>query len=284
MSALADGTLLASTSHGGRYYLSRSADGGATWSEVLLLGSYRMLTPHSIAELDGTVYLLEYQAFTSGDAPIRLHASTDRGRTWQVRQTFQGHRHGHGLAADPVRHALWAFFGDTTRQAGTFRSTDAGRTWTRVLAGQEGNVVNAAVLGDGSLLFGQDISYLPTRPHIVQLAPDGTYVELALLSGPAYSTYAVRGGGFVVGAAREPGGDIYPPGEVSAHVWASLDGLAWEELRHYPRLDPTKNVRADVYHELPSGLLVLQLQNAQGLGAGGEGYQLLRFTRSSGSP
>lgn len=285
MSVLADGTLLANTSRNGRYYLSRSADGGATWSEVLLLDSYRLLTPHGIAELQGTVYLLEYQAFTTQDVPIRLHASTDGGRTWQVRHTFLGHRHGHGLAVDTARGALWAFFGDTTRQSGTFRSTDGGRTWTRLLAGQQGCVVDATVLGDGSLLFGQDISYLPSRPHIAQLALDGTYVELARLTGPAYSTYAVRGGGgFVVGSAREPGGDIYPPGEVSAHVWASLDGVGWMDLRRYPRLSSSENVRADVYYELPSGLLVLQLRNAQGFGAGGEGYQLLRLTRRSTSP
>jgi hypothetical protein len=278
MSVLSDGTLLANTSRGGSYYLSRSTDGGATWSEVLLLGSFRMLTPHNIAELDGTVYLLEYQAFTTQDTPIRLYASTDRGLTWQVRYTFLGHRHGHGLAADPSGHALWAFFGDTTRQSGTFRSTDEGRTWTRLLAGQEGCVVDGTVLGDGSLLFGQDISYLPGRPHVAQLAPDGTYAALALLTGPAYSTYAVRGGGFVVGSAREPGGDIYPPGEVSAHVWASLNGVDWVDLRRYPRLSSNDTVRADVYYELPSGLLVLQLKNAQGFGAGGEGYQLLRLT------
>lgn len=282
MSALSDGTLLANTSRSGRYYLSRSSDGGATWSEVLLLDTYRLLTPHNIAELDGTVYLLEYQAFTTADTPIRLHASTDRGRTWQVRTTFLAHRHGHGLAVDPARHAR-AFFGDTTRQSGIFRSTDGGRSWTRVLAGQQGCVVDGTVLGDGSLLFGQDISYLPSRPHVAQLEPDGTYVELARLTGPAYSTYAVRGGGFVVGSAREPGGDIYPPGEVSAHVWASLDGVAWVDLRRYPRLSATDNVRADVYYQLSSGLLVLQLKNAQGFGANGEGYQLLRLTQRSAS-
>jgi len=277
MTALADGTLLANTSRNGRYYISRSGDGGATWSEVLLLDTYRMLTPRNIAELDGTVYLLEYQAFTTGDAPIRLYASADQGRTWQVRQTFLGHRHGHGLAADPARHALWAFFGDTTRQAGLFRSTDAGRTWTRLVAGQDANVVTATVLGDGTLLYGQDISYLPSRPHVAQVAPDGVYVELAQLTGPAYSTYGASGGGFVVGCAREPDGDIYLPGDVSAHVWISPNGVDWTMARSYPRLSAIENVRADVYYELPSGLLVLQLKNAQGFGSGGVGYQLLRF-------
>jgi hypothetical protein len=277
MSALADGTLLANTSRDGVQYLSRSGDGGATWSEVLSLGDFRMLTPHNLAELDGTVYLIEYQSFTTQDTPIRLHASKDQGRTWEVRQTFTGHRHGHGLTADPARHALWAFFGDTTRQSGTYRSVDAGRSWVRVLGGQEGCVVDAVPLSDGSLLFGQDITYLPARPHIAQLSPDGTYAALTLLTGPVYSTHAVKAGGYVAGIAREPGGDIYPPTELSAHVWGSLDGVEWKELRSYPRLTSDENVRADVFFELPSGLLVLQLANAQGFGPSGRGYQLVRL-------
>ncbi|MFY0566501.1 WD40/YVTN/BNR-like repeat-containing protein [Archangium lansingense] len=279
MTALSDGTLLANTARGGLHFLSRSDDGGATWRDVLSLDNYRMLTPRSIVELDGTVYLLEYQSFTSGDVPIRLYASGDRGRTWQVRFTFLGHRHGHGLAVDPARHALWAFFGDSTRQSGTFRSTDAGRSWRQLLGGQQGCVVEGVVLADGSLLFGQDISYLPALPHIAQLTPEGVYAELYRLTGPAYSTHALRGGGFVVGAAREPGGDIYPPTEVSTHVVGSLDGVTWEELLVYPRLDANENTRADVYYELPSGLLVLQLENVQGMGSGGRGYQLLRPVR-----
>jgi photosystem II stability/assembly factor-like uncharacterized protein len=278
MSALADGTLLANTTRDGGNYISRSEDGGVTWSEVLLLGNYRMLTSRNIAELEGTVYLIEYQSFTAQDVPLRLFASTDRGRTWQVRQTFLGHRHGHGLAVDPARHALWVFFGDSPRQSGAFRSTDAGHSWTSVLSGPVGLAVHASVLGDGSILYGQDTLYLPWRPRITQLAPNGTYVQLTVLPGPSYSTFAASAGGFVLGSAREPGGDVYPAGDESAHVWASLNGLDWEELRSYRRLAPTATVRADVYYELPSGLLILQLQNAQGFGPGGHGYQLVRLT------
>ena len=279
VSALADGTLLADTERGGAHYLARSSDGGATWSEVLSLGKYRLLTSRNIAELDGTVYLLEYQAFTSQNATIQLHASTDQGRSWTVRQIFTGHRHGHGLAVDPARHALWAFFGDNIQQSAIVRTTDAGATWSTVIAGQKALVVTAAVLKDGSLLYAQDINWLPGRPRIVQLSPDGTYVELESLTGAAYSTYAVRGGGFVAGVAREPLGDAYAPEEESAHVWASLDGVEWVDRLQYPRLSPDENVRADVYAELPSGLLVLQLQNARGFGPGGLGYQLVRFVR-----
>ncbi|WP_434391183.1 WD40/YVTN/BNR-like repeat-containing protein [Melittangium boletus] len=279
VTVLADGTLLADTERSGAHYLARSSDGGATWTEVLSLGNYRLLTSRNIAELDGTVYLLEYQAFTAQNAPIRLYASGNRGRTWRVKQTFEGHRHGHGLAADPAHHALWAFFGDNIQQSAILRSTQAGSAWKRVISGQNGLVVTSAVLPDGSLLYAQDINWLPGRPYIVQLAPDGTYVQLEALSGAAYSTYAVRAGGFVAGIAREPLGDAYDPAETQAHVWASPDGVAWRDVLQYPRLDPNENVRADVYDELPSGLLVLQLQNVQGFGPGGRGYQLVRFVR-----
>jgi hypothetical protein len=82
----------------------------------------------------------------------------------------------------------------------------------------------------------------------------------------------------VLGSAREPEGDVYPPGEESAHVWASFDMLDWKRMLSYRRLETTRTVRADVYYELASGLLILQLQNAQGFGPGGYGYQLLRLS------
>jgi hypothetical protein len=274
LSALADGTLLATTLRGGRASLSRSGDGGATWSEVLPLEPSGQLTHYELAELDGTVYLLQGQDLNS-----LLYASTDQGRTWRVRMSFRGHRLGRGLTADPAHHALWAFFGRTALQGGVFRSTDGGRSWTRVLSGQKGHGFKAAVLGDGSLLFGQGAPLLSPRPRILQLAPDGTYVEVASLTGPASSTYAVRGGGFVLGNACEPFRGCAPSDEVSAQVWASQDGLDWVQLLRYPRLAPGEEVRADVYHELPSGLLVLQLQNAEGFGPGGVGYQLLSLTQ-----
>lgn len=275
MTTLSDGTLIADVISGGRHALARSGDHGATWTSTLDLGVYRSLTPHSWAELDGEVFFIEYQTFTGDSTPLRLWASDDGGRSWSVRHTFSGHRHGHGLAADPARHALWVFFGDTNAQSGLYRSTDAGSTWTPLLTSQPGDVVDATVLGDGTLLFGQDISYLPPTPHVATLTPQGDYRELSAITGPAYSTHALRSGGFVVGAAREPGGDIYPPGEVSAHLYTSPDGERWTRALDYPRLSSSENARADVYWELPSGELLLELENVQGMGPGGKGYQIL---------
>jgi hypothetical protein len=147
-----------------------------------------------------------------------------------------------------------------------------------MLGNQDGDVVDATPLPGGGLLFGQDISYLPTRPSVARLDAAGTYTILAPIIGPSYAIHALAQGGFVVSAERENGGDLYPPGEVSAHVYGSPDGVTWTRLLDYPWSDPNADyVRADVYWELPSTHeLVLTLYNAAGFGPGGQGYQLLR--------
>ena len=247
---------------------------------MLALGSYRSLTPHSFAELDGTAYFLEYQVFTTGNALIRLWRSMDRGATWAVRSTFQGHRHGHGLIADPDRHALWAYFGDTNLQSGAYRSTDGGATWAAILAGsQDGDIVDATILPDGSLLCGQDISYLPPRPGIARIGLDGSVTRYQTLPSASYSTHSIAAGGYVVGATYELDSNVSPAGWTRGSLWGSADGTRWDELLEVPQLDPKADVRTDVYWELPSGELVVNVRNAAGFGPGGVGYLLMRATR-----
>jgi hypothetical protein len=277
---LSDGTLLADVAGTSGHAIARSTDGGATWTQVLSLGAYRSLTPHSFAELDGAAYFLEYQVFTAGNAIIRLWRSMDGGATWAVRRLFQGHRHGHGLIADPARHALWAFFGDTDLQSGIYRSTDGGETWTAIVAGsQDGDIVDATLLPDGSLLCGQDISYLPPRPGIARIGLDGSVTRYQTLPSASYSTHAIRAGGYVVGATYEVDSDVSPPGWTHGSLWGSADGTSWEKLLDVPRLDAKQDVRVDVYWELPSGELVINVRNAEGFGPGGLGYLLMRATR-----
>jgi hypothetical protein len=277
MTATSTGTLLADSWEPQGHVITRSTDHGATFSDVLQLGSYRTLSPHSFTELDGVVYLVEYQTFTQGNAPIALFASSDDGATWTTRYTFTGHRHGHGLAADPATHMLWAYFGDTDAQSGIYRSSDRGATWQLMLGNQDGDVVDATPLPAGGLLFGQDISYLPTRPSVAKLDAAGRYTKLAPIAGPSYAIHALRQGGFIVSAERENGGDIYPAGEISAHLYGSADGVTWTKLLDYPWLDPNDDyVRADIYWELPSHELVVTLYNAAGFGPGGKGYQLIK--------
>jgi photosystem II stability/assembly factor-like uncharacterized protein len=280
MTALSDGTLLADVMTGTGDAIARSTDHGATWTTVLDTGKYRAVTPHSFAELDGAAYYLEYQVSTIASTPINLWRSTDSGATWSVRYTFDGHRHGHGLALDPARHALWAYFGDSTVQSGAYRSTDGGETWTAVLAGtQDGDIVDAVVLPDGSLLCGQDISFLPPQPSIARIGIDGSITRYLTLPSPSYSTHAVGSGGYVVGATYEQGIDVSPVDWTRGSLWGSGDGEHWAKLLDVPRLDPTGDVRTDVYWELPSGELVVSVRNALGFDNGGVGYMLMRTKR-----
>jgi hypothetical protein len=280
MSALEDGTLLANVVDQSGNAIARSADHGATWKKVLSTGVYRALTPHSFGELAGVVYFLEYQVFTIASTPIRLWASTDGGASWTVRYTFQGHRHGHGLASDTVRNSLWAFFGDSDAQSGAYRSTDGGATWKAVVAGdQDGDIVDALVLPDGSLLCGQDISYQPPHPAVARIHLDGSVDHLFTLPSASYSTHAIAGGGYVVGSTYELDNDVSPAGWTSGSLWGSGDGLSWEKLLEVAQLDAHDDVRTDVYWELSSGELVVNVRNGIGFGPGGLGYLLLRTTR-----
>jgi len=280
MTALEDGTLLADVVDQSGHAIARSTDHGANWKKVLSTGVYRALTPHSFGELGGVAYFLEYQVFTVASTPIRLWGSNDGGASWTVRYTFQGHRHGHGLANDGVRNALWALFGDSDAQSGAYRSTDGGATWKAVVAGdQDGDIVDAIVLPDGSLFCGQDISYVPPHPAIARIHLDGSVDHLFTLPSASYSTHAIAGGGYVVGATYELNTDVSPPGWTSGSLWGSGDGLHWEKLLDVAQLDPHDDVRTDVYWELSGGELVVNVRNAAGFGPGGVGYLLLRTTR-----
>jgi hypothetical protein len=273
MTSLRDGTLLATTASGG-FSLSRSTDHGATWQVVLPLGKFRMLQPHSIRELNGTVFFLEYQTFTN-TSPIRLWVSTDQGATWSVRYTFHGRRHGHSLVADPEKGVLWAMMGDL--HGGLLRSMDEGVTWHPVVEGPPGVAVDGVVTPQG-LLWGSDNLYGPPFAGVRRVEKDDRLVEVSRLPGPCYSIFKLPGGGYVLGTTRETSGDVYSPGDVSAHVLYSVDGVTWQEFRGFPRRSATDYARADVYWQLPSGELVLELINTQELNSPA-GFMLLRAVR-----
>ncbi|NOK23335.1 WD40/YVTN/BNR-like repeat-containing protein [Corallococcus carmarthensis] len=279
MAVLKDGTLLAQMSRSGSYHLERSTDGGATWADVAALGSYRAMSPASFAELGNTVFFLEYQTFTSANTPLRLWASTDGGVTWAVRATFQDHRHGTALYADATRSVLWATFGSSSAQAAVKRSTDGGRTWTKVMDGYAANAVTGEVLAGGELLLGQSTLYEPEHPKLLRVYASGRVDALMTLPGPAYSLNALPGGGFVLGTARADVGDVQPASDVYARLFTSTDGVAWLEARRFERATSTSLARAEVWGVLPNGDLVVRAENLKGFGTGGKGFQVLRVKR-----
>ena len=279
MTSLRDGTLLANVLSPGGHALSRSTDHGLTWKVVLPLDRFKMLQPHNIQELHGTVFFLEYQTFTE-ESPINLWVSRDGGETWRVRYVFEGRRHGHGLVADPAQGVLWAMMGDL--KGGLLRSTDEGMTWRPVVEGPPGVAVDAVVTPKG-LLFGTDNLYAPPLPAVQRVGGDDVMVRLTELPGPSYSILEVPGGGYVIGTTRETGGDVYAPDDFSAHVLSSEDGETWTEFQAFPRASDDDYARADVYWKLPSGEIVLALSNTQELGSR-RGFLLLEAVRDGMRP
>jgi hypothetical protein len=228
-----------------------------------------------VAELDGEVFLLEYQSFTGSNATIHLWVSADDGQTWQARAVFTSHRHGHGLHADPPSGELWLFFGDQT--GGTYVSLDHGATATLMRTALDGGSLVDAVSTPTGILAGMDSLYQPLFPHVVTMDPAADYRQIAALPGPSYSFHAVSGGGFVVGAEREAGGDVYDASTPAAHLLTSDDGVAFTDALQFPWLGGLVAARADVYWELPTGELVAELRNVDGFP--GVGYALLAVHR-----
>jgi len=274
MASLASGTLLADVAGRGGHVISRSSDGGRTWTDVLALGSYRLLTPRNVAELGGEAFLLEYQSFTGENVPIRLMVSDDDGRTWSERNVFTDHRHGHGMRSDPATGALWLFFGDRT--GGTVLSLDGGRTTSLVRGPLENGVFVDAAVVPGGILAGNDSLFAPLYPKVISLGLDASFEVRASLPGPSYSFHTLAEGGYLVGAAREAAGDVYAEGDVSAHLLHSDDGRGFEEVFSCERLDATTTARADVYGALATGEPLVTVRNCLGFGPTGWGYVILR--------
>lgn len=281
MMALSDGTLLADTMTSAGHSLSRSTDGGRTWRDVLFIGDRQMLSPRSIEVWGDEIFFAEYRIGDNGSQPVRLWVSGDAGVTWSVRYTFQGHRHAHAVRADPYTGDLWVFMGDSDAQSALLRSRDGGRSWTKIIGGQPSLGCDGVFTPEG-LVYGQDISFLPWRPKIVRLSREGQLTELASLPAPGYSMMRTSAGAFLAGATWEPDGDLYPPGEEKAHLFGSADGVNWTHLLAYRRVDADEYARADVFWELPSGEVLLQLRNVEPVGS--RGYQILKITGISTDP
>ncbi|WP_141331471.1 sialidase family protein [Myxococcus sp. AB025B] len=279
MAAMSNGTLLAVVSHSGAYFLKRSTDGGRTWRDEVSLGSYRAMGPRSFAQLGSTWFFLEYQTFTSSAVPVRLWASMDSGASWSVRSTLTAHRHGYALVADPATGALWAMMGSNKTQAAVLRSTDGGRTWTSMLQGYAANGVAGGVLADGTLLLGQSTLFEPEHPKLLRVSRTGQVSTVFELPGPAYSLAAAPGGGWVLGTAWSSAGDVHAAGDVFVRLFTSGDGATWSEARRYERLGGADLARADVWGVLPSGDLVVRVENVSGFGSAGTGFQVLRIRR-----
>ncbi|HEY2030784.1 MAG TPA: exo-alpha-sialidase, partial [Myxococcales bacterium] len=93
------------------------------------------------------------------------------------------------------------------------------------------------------------------------------------------STHAISGGGYVAGVTREVDNDVTPAGVTNGSLWGSADGVSWSQMLTVPRLNANDDVRVDVYWELATGELVVNVKDAAGFGVDGRGYLLVLPSR-----
>jgi hypothetical protein len=146
-----------------RLYVAETADGLPTgtedWSPVEGFQRLREWTDWGIPRHDGMAQVRSLE--TNPDAPERLvagievggvHVSDDGGETWQT-------RHIGGFDAphtDDIHHLALAdsdtFVASTG--SGLYRTTDAGRSWTRLDTGHTQRYVREATVHDGTVYAG----------------------------------------------------------------------------------------------------------------------------------
>lgn len=124
----------------GQIVVSRSQDGGASWSEPVRVGPWNrpQHTPSLVALPDGALVVAWQEVLGADRGEIRVSRSTDGGATWspRVRVDFQRmvDAWSPALAVDAATGDLWLAFVDTrgeppNRRVYVTRSTDGGATF-----------------------------------------------------------------------------------------------------------------------------------------------------------
>ncbi len=275
---LAGGALLVAYDSTTHWDIARSTDNGATWTTVLSLPCiaddcsvrYTTLSPRSIAQGDGYVFLGTYSNAAPSVNTNYIYRSADGGATWAISNTSTAFRHIHGLQFDSVKHRLYVFFGDSAAMA-TWYSADDGSTLSPLCTTYNCTAIEAILTPDGSSLITGTDNPGPSNQIFKLDTATGSRTTLAAMSYPSYSSNRI-GNTWLVGETHETGGITDP----QIHLYGSNDGgTTWVVLYsftipsgndyeiHVESVYPNGDVAVDVSG---SGTLVLRL----GSGSGGQ--------------
>lgn len=179
---------------------------------------------------NGNCYLGEYFLNNKRDAPVRLLKSADDGQSWKTIHSFQNIRHIHCVQYDAFSESVWLGTGDADEESSISFSQDEGETWTKVGSGDQ---MFRAV----SLLFTRDHVYwgsdAPTRQnYIYRYDRKSAEIErLVAVDGPVYYSTILDNGIKIFATATEGNSEgKSAEGDKKAHIWASADGVCWEDL------------------------------------------------------
>jgi photosystem II stability/assembly factor-like uncharacterized protein len=233
-----------SSTIGNGVYATR--DGGRTW-EHLGLDETQSIGRVAVHPKDpNTVYVAALGHLFGPNEERGLYKSTDGGKTWTKSKYIDADTGFSDLAIDPVnpntvyavsyqRRRTWWGFNGGGPNSGLWKSTDAGRTWTKI-QGSGWPEPRDGIIGR----IGIDLHRAKPSTiyaHIEVGASGGTGAGVADDGGPAQ-----RGGGGARGGA--PAGPPPPPDPQRSGVWRSDDaGKTW-------RLVSNENNRPMYYSQI----------------------------------
>jgi hypothetical protein len=186
---------------------------------------------------DGSVLYGEYLLNKDRQIPVAIYRTEDPASGFKKIFEFPAGevRHIHFVQWDPIEECLWMGTGDANSECNLFKSTDIGKSWTRIGGGtQEWRAVSVLFTVD-SLFWGTDAgSDAGHTPNYIVRFDRLTHVISLVerVQGPCHASGALRDGTLFISTGIE-GGDNEV--DASAHLWASRDGEIWREVYAHPK-------------------------------------------------
>jgi len=169
----------------------------------------------------------EYNARYQHGKPIRVYASRDAGRRFEVVHTFAADeiRHVHGIIADSSHQCFWVLTGDLDHESGIGRlSWDLSTFDWLVRGSQSVRAVDAFDLGD-ALLFAMDSGL--ERNHVVRVDKTSGSIERGQpIDSCCINACKCADNLFIsTSVTRVPEHRMHP-----AALWRSRDGESWTKV------------------------------------------------------
>jgi len=260
---LQSGTLLATVT--GSVY--RSIDGGSTFSTAHTFDHFRKPPRWGVVEdAANRVFLAEYSLNSERSRPIRIWRSDDDGLNFHEVFRFQPGevRHIHFLQIDPVDSSLWMGTGDDDDEAGIYRSTDGGSTFSCIGKGEQNWRAICVAFGQDAVHWGTDAGRDAGsfRNRILRWDRAAKKLEeIEKIQGPVHGLVRLSNGGFLLSTGVEDGTNET---DQRAHLWYSTDGQGWSDIAPFDRGIQPRQVQYGVIHflqnqaETPSVYLTLR--------------------------
>ena len=180
-------------------------------------------------------FIGEYFLNERRNTHVDLLKSTNDGQSWKTVYSFNNIRHIHFVQYDPYNQKIWLGTGDTDDESAIWLSHTKGETWTKIVSGDQRF---RAV----SLLFTQDHVYwgsdAPTRQNYIYRyhRSSGEIEQLAAVNGPVYYSTILKNGIKIFTTTAEGNSEGKSvTWDNKAHIWASEDGVCWEDLIHWEK-------------------------------------------------